>query len=87
MMATLTRLFVIRIVASVRSESSPRASICLSCSSLLSSSSFKSLGDSEKNAISEPDANPEKISRIAASIAAKMAPMEGAMIVTSLSIC
>jgi hypothetical protein len=45
------------------------------------------LGESEKNAISEPEAKPEKIRSTAASIAAKMAPTEGAMIVTSLNIC
>ena len=87
MMATFTRLLVMRMVASVRSESSPSARICLSRSSLLSSSSFKSLGESEKKAISEPEAKPEKKSNMAASRPAKMAPMEGAMNVISLNIC
>ena len=86
-MVTFTRLLVIRIVASVRSESSRRARIALSLSKLLSSNSLISLGVNEKKAISEPDAKPENNRRTAASITAKMAPMEGAMIVTSLNIC
>ena len=73
-------------VANVRSESSPKARICLSRSLLLSSNSFKSLGDNEKKAISEPEAKPEKNRSITAKMAAKMAPVEGAMIVTSLNI-
>jgi hypothetical protein len=45
------------------------------------------LGDNEKKAISEPEAKPEKTRSKTARIPAKMAPMEGAMIVTSLNIC
>jgi hypothetical protein len=45
------------------------------------------LGVNEKKAISEPEAKPEKSRRIAAKAIAKMAPIEGAMIVTSLNIC
>jgi hypothetical protein len=44
------------------------------------------LGDNEKKAISEPEAKPEKNRSITAKMAAKMAPIEGAMIVTSLNI-
>ena len=72
-------------VASVRSESSRSCCILLSESFLFSSSSLKSVGDSEKNAISEPDAKPEKTSRIPAIIIAIKAPKSGTMIVTSLS--
>ena len=86
MIATFTRLLVIRMVAKVRSESSRRARIFLSFSSELSSSSFMSFGESEKKAISDPEAKPEKNKRIRARIPEKMAPMEGAMIVTSLII-
>jgi hypothetical protein len=43
-----------------------------------------SVGESEKNAISEPDAKPEKISRIPAIIIAIKAPKSGTMKVTSL---
>jgi hypothetical protein len=45
-----------------------------------------SFGESEKKAISDPEAKPEKNKRIRARIPEKMAPMEGAMIVTSLII-
>ena len=87
MIVTLITLLAIRMVASVRSESSRNSRIRLSLSELLSSSSLMSLGDSEKKAISDPDAKPEKSRRIAAKMIAKMAPAEGAMRVTSLNIC
>jgi hypothetical protein len=46
-----------------------------------------SLGVSEKKAISDQEAKPEKSKRIVAKVIAKMAPAVGAMIVTSLNIC
>ena len=84
---TLTKLFVIKMVASVRSESARSSMIFLSHSSLLSSISFRSLGESEKKAISEPDANPETTNRRHAKIAAKTAPAEGVSQETSLNNC
>ena len=77
-MVTFTKLFVIKIVASVRSESSRSFMIFLSRSSLLSSSSFKSVGDSEKKAISEPEANPEKSKSRQDNTIAIIAPSDGA---------
>ena len=86
-MVTFTRLLVISIVASVRSESSRSSRILRSESFLSSSSSLRSVGESEKNAISDPEAKPEKISNIPAIKIAISAPKEGVMIVTSFRIC
>ena len=54
---TLTKLFVIRIVASVRSLSSRNFSILLSLDDFWAFNSAKSDGDRLKKAISEPLAN------------------------------
>ena len=73
-MVTFTKLLVIRMVANVRSEFSRRYFILASTRFFSSSSSFKSLGESEKNAISEPEANPENSRSTQARTIAKMAP-------------
>ena len=57
-MVTFTRLLVMRMVASVRSESSRSARILWSAVTS-SSNSLRSVGESEKKAISEPEAKPE----------------------------
>ena len=57
-MVTFTKLFVIRIVANKRSESSRRKLIFSSAGCLRSSISFLSEGESEKKAISEAEAKP-----------------------------
>ena len=77
MMVTFTRLLVMSIVASVRSESSLSERILWSGSCLESSSSLMSEGESEKKAISDPDANPERTSKIQANAAAIHTPAVG----------
>ena len=79
---TLTKLLEIRMVANKRSESANKSLMYLSeeCSS--SSTSFKSLGDKEKNAISDADTKPEANNNNTANEIAIMAPMEGAVTVT-----
>ena len=72
-------LLVIKMVASVRSESSRNCKIFLSVSVALSLSSFKSVGDNEKNAISEPEAKPDTTSSRQARMPATTAPREGVM--------
>ena len=79
MMVTLTRLLVISMVASVRSLSALSFSMLASLLLFSGSSSLRSLGDNEKKAISEPEANPETSSSSPASTIAKMAPAEGAI--------
>ena len=74
MMVTFTKLLVMRMVASVRSESSRSAIILLSEAYLPSSNSFSSLGVNEKIAISLPEAKPDTKSRASAKINAKRAP-------------
>ena len=76
-MVTFTKLLVIKMVAKVRSESLRSSSIFLSRSSLLSSNSFKSLGESEKNAISEPEAKPDRNNKRMAKMPEMIAPKEG----------
>ena len=82
MMVTFTRLLVISIVASVRSESSRSCLILTSSEVRSSSSSFKSLGDKEKNAISEPEAKPDTNNSRQAKTPAIIAPNDGAISVT-----
>lgn len=77
MIVTFTKLFEMRIVANRRSDSSRRFKIFLSLSLLLCSISLISLGESEKNAISEAETNPEQNNRIKAKTMAIMAPTEG----------
>ena len=86
MMVTLTKLFVIKMVANVRSESSRNCLICWSSSVFSSSSSLKSAGDSEKKAISEPEAKPDANNSPQASKPAMIAPVDGVIRVTSFSI-
>ena len=85
MMVTLTKLLEIRMVARSLSESSSNDKIYLSDECFSSSTSFKSLGDKEKNAISEADTNPETKSKSTANTMATMAPIVGADTVTSLN--
>lgn len=77
MMVTFTKLLDIRIVASNFSESSNKATIRLSeaCSSF--SISLRSLGEREKNAISEADTKPEANNNNIAKEIATIAPTEG----------
>ena len=65
---TLTKLLDIRIVANKRSESASR--------------DLKSLGENEKNAISDADTKPEANNNRTANEIATMAPTEGAVTVT-----
>ena len=60
-MVTLTRLLVIKIVASLRSESSRSRQMPSSLVFLSGLSSLRSAGDRLKNAISEPLAKPDNI--------------------------
>ena len=69
---TLTKLLVIRIVASVRSLSSRNFRMLLSLDDFCAFSSARSDGDRLKKAISEPLANPDIKSRMAAKIAANI---------------
>ena len=82
MMVTLTKLLDINIVASKRSESFNKLVMCLSegCSS--SSISLRSLGEREKNAISEADTKPDANNNNTANTMATIAPNEGAETVT-----
>ena len=77
MMVTLTKLLEIKMVANNLSESCNKALMCLSegCSS--SSISLRSLGESEKNAISDADTNPDANNNKIAKLMAMMAPTEG----------
>jgi hypothetical protein len=59
----------------------------LSESFFSSFNSFKSLGEREKKAISEPEAKPENKRSKPAIIIAITAPIVGAVTVTSLRIC
>ena len=75
MMVTLTKLFVIRIVASVRSESSRNIEMLLSAGFFSGSRLSRSCGDKLKNAISEPLAKPDNKSKKAARRAANRTPV------------
>ena len=77
MMVTFTRLLVIRMVASVRSESSRSALMLMSPCDFSSSSSLKSAGDSEKKAISDPEAKLDTNSNRQAATPASMVPIDG----------
>ena len=82
---TLTKLFVINIVARVRSLSPLRYSIFLSAGIRSASISLMSFGVRLKNAISEPLAKPDIISSMAAKMAATYTPAVGSTNVTSLN--
>ena len=75
MMVTLTKLLVIRIVASVRSESSRNIDMLLSAGFFSVSRLSRSCGDKLKNAISEPLAKPDNKSKKAARRAANRTPV------------
>lgn len=83
-MVTLTRLLTIKIVANNRSEFSNKELIFLSEGWFLCSILLKSDGESEKNAISEPETKPETSNNIAASSSAISAIKEGVCTVTPL---
>lgn len=61
MIKTLTKLFVTNIVANNRSESPSNRLIIGSEICMSSSIEFKSVGDKEKKAISDAEANPDTI--------------------------
>lgn len=82
-MVTLTKLFVIKIVAKVLSESFRSMQIFLSAVVFFSSSSSISSGDRLKKEISDPLAYPEHKSNIAAIIAATTTPNVGLYTVKS----
>ena len=83
-MATFTRLLVIKMVASSRSESSKRDLIFLSTSVFSSDNALRSAGESEKKAISDADAKPEKSNNNPASTMATRAEADGALTATPL---
>ena len=85
-MVTLTRLFAISIVASVRSLSSLNNSIFLSRLSRSGLRCERSVGERLKNAISEPLARPETTRRIHARTIARITPTVGGTKVTSSQI-
>ena len=76
-MVTFTKLFEIRMVANNRSESFNKAMIRLSeeCSSF--SISLRSLGEREKNAISDAETKPEANNNNTARMIAIIAPTVG----------
>ena len=76
-MVTFTKLFVIRIVANVRYESSRSMLMFLSLALFSKSSSEMSEGERLKNAISEPLAKPETPRRTIAKTNAKTTPNDG----------
>ena len=76
-MVTLTKLLVIKIVASVRSLSVQRRSMFWSFALCSGSSSAMSVGERLKNAISEPLAKPDSNNNTAANSMHKMTPIEG----------
>lgn len=77
MIATLTKLLVIKMVASKRSLSLINFSIFSSEGCLPSSTSFKSVGVSEKKAISDADAKPDASKRIPAATMAIIDEVSG----------
>ena len=87
MIVTFTRLLAIRMVASVRSDSARNCMILASAFDFSSSSSLKSLGVSEKKAISDPEAKPDTNNRRHAITPATIAPTEGVNNVISLNNC
>ena len=76
-MVTFTKLFVMRMVANVRSESSRNMLMFLSLRLFSKSSSEMSDGERLKNAISEPLAKPETPSRNIAKTNANTTPIVG----------
>ena len=79
---TLTKLLDIKIVANNRSESASNALIYLSEDDFSSSISLRSVGEREKNAISEADTKPDANNKRTAKEIATIAPTEGAYTVT-----
>ena len=77
MIVTFTKLFVIRIVASVRSESSRNRAMLLSRTSFSVSNCAMSPGDKLKNAISEPLANPDTNNKPTTNTIATATPKDG----------
>ena len=77
MIVTFTKLLVIRIVASSRSLLLSKREIRLSDGFFSSSITLKSLGDKEKNAISEAEAKAEKSNKTAATTMAMTAAVDG----------
>ena len=80
---TFTKLFVMRIVASVRSLSSLSSLIFLSFTVFSALISVISVGDKLKNAISEPLANADAPISIIVSKIARITPVVGAIKCTS----
>ena len=76
-MVTFTKLFVMRMVANVRSESSRNMLMFLSLRLFSKSSSEMSDGERLKNAISEPLAKPETPSKTIAKTNANTTPIVG----------
>ena len=83
MIPTFTKLFVISIVANKRSESARKARIRSSEACFPSSTALISVGDKEKKAISEADANPEHNNKTIAINKAIIAPTLGDIMATS----
>ena len=77
MMVTFTKLLEIKMVANNLSESSNKDAIYLSDEWFSSSISLRSLGDKEKNAISDADTKPEANNNNTAKTMAIIAPNEG----------
>ena len=75
MIVTLTKLFVINIVANVRSVSCRSAAICLSRTLLSGLNSSISCGERLKKAISLPLANPDNNSNVAVKAIATTTPI------------
>ena len=78
-MATLTKLLVINMVAKSLSLSSSNFSIFSSEGCFPSSNSLKSAGESEKKAISDADAKPDASRRIPAATMAMMDDVSGVL--------
>lgn len=76
---TLTKLFDINIVARSLSELSKRYFIFLSAALLSSSILLRSLGEREKNAISDAEMKPETYNKAPAKIIDTKAPVDGAV--------
>ena len=83
---TFTKLFVMSTVANNFSELAKRLLILISDGWLSSSTSLRSVGEREKKAISDAEANPEAKSNMAARIIARIAEKDGVVIVILLKI-
>ena len=77
MMVTFTKLLDIKIVANNRSVSFSKSIMRLSDGCSSSSISLRSVGDKEKNAISEADTKPDANNSNTAKEMATIAPTEG----------